>query len=331
MNSYDIIFFYEEYWFSWGVKTYIDEINKSLKAEWLKTCTISLINGENCISLCNLKNLYIYISFWYIYKLFTFLRKNRTKIIHCQSLYSILLINFIKRFLGYKITIISTAHIPYADSIITKILWYLGLKPKVNHLIWCCKWALNETVKKNIISYDKSEYILNWSNSFIKEHVKSDNTICFIWHLAFQKNIDLLSELIFLLPQFKFKIIWEWDEKYKLENYKNAILLWRLSHDDTIWELKKSRLLLLPSRYEALPYVILESLSLNIPVVSSNVWGISELNKLTNMLFLCNKKTDYVNNILQIYKGDSKYYNNIESISFDNQILKYKKIYKSYL
>ena len=86
------------------------------------------------------------------------------------------------------------------------------------------------------------------------------------------------------------------------------------------------------SRSESLPYVILESLSMDIPVVSQNVWWISELKKYTNMIYLCDKIEDYIKYINYIFSNkDIQYYNNISQISIESQMEKYMKVYSIYL
>lgn len=329
----DICFFYEEYWFSWWVKTYIDQINKYLLNKWYKTTVISLIKGDNCISLVNRENINIKLTPFYLFKLLIYFLKNDFKIVHCQSLYSLILMNLVKIILFKKYTIISTIHIPYWKSFFTSVLRKLNISIKCDYLIWCCKYALSETIKKNIVEGKNMSYILNWSSHYKNDNtIQKDNEIIFVWHLTYQKNIDLLRDLATKLKNYNFKIIWDWEERYKLENIDNIKLIGLLKHDLVLREIRKSKLLLLTSRFEALPYAVLESLSLWIPVVSSNVGGISELTKYTNQLFLCENKEDFIRNVNKVYNTENeKFLNNISKISFNNQIIKYMKIYRQYL
>jgi len=127
-----------------------------------------------------MKNIHILLTPYYLLKLILFFKKNNYKIIHCQSLYSLILVNSVKRLLHKDYTIVSTIHIPYARSLFQKILNMFGFKIHANHLIGCCEWALEETIKKNIVKYDDKDFILNWSTNLVNENKVSDGKICFI-------------------------------------------------------------------------------------------------------------------------------------------------------
>lgn len=329
----DILFFYEWYWFSWWVKTYIDDLMLYLQKEWYFVDAISL---RTCslpwISLCKKNTINILFTPYYFYLIIKFLKNNKYKIIHTQSLYSLILINFAKKFLKMDSIIFSTIHAVYSESFFTKFLKKFWFIIHTDYLIGCCDYALKETIKKNIVKYDNSIPLLNRSYDINVSKKNSDNTICFIGNLAWHKNIDLLKELIIALPQYKFKIIWEWPEKEKIIYIKNVDYLWLQKHWQVLNELWKSKLLLLTSRSESLPYVILESLSLNIPVVSSNVWWISEIKQYTDLLYLCDKKDDFIKYINLLYnKNFLNTYNNIKQISKNIQMKKYMNLYSSYL
>jgi len=63
----------------------------------------------------------------------------------------------------------------------------------------------------------------------------------------------------------------------EIERYKNITYLGRLTHEETIIEIAKSNVLILPTKFEGMPNVIKEAGILNVPVISTNVGGIPEI------------------------------------------------------
>lgn len=334
-NNIQICFFYEWYWITWWVKTYIDSISHRLTKDnisnWILSCIES--NNNDVVSLWSWKRINIALTVFYFFRLLSFVLKNNVRIFHCQSFYSLILVFFTKKLLFRKFKIISTIHIPYNTSLFTKISTALWIKFIVDDLIGCCKYSLDETMKKDIVSSNNLCSILNWSViDSCSENVSKDDKILFVWHLTYQKNIELLVRIIKSMPTYDFKIIWDWPDKKLFNNIKNVSVLGVLENKETLVEIKKSKWLILTSRFEALPYVVLEALSFNIPVIASNVWGISELNEFTNQLFLCKNEKKYIEYITKLYnKNNSHVINNIHRIYFEKQFNKYMKIYSKYL
>jgi glycosyltransferase involved in cell wall biosynthesis len=93
-------------------------------------------------------------------------------------------------------------------------------------------------------------------------------------HLAKNKGIIELYEIIRKTPAYKYKIIGDPCDKTgllysdKLKSLKNATLLGRLNHHDTLYQLANAKALINTSPFEGFPNVFLEAWSCGIPVFS---------------------------------------------------------------
>jgi len=92
----------------------------------------------------------------------------------------------------------------------------------------------------------------------LKNVEKKEKQIIFIGRDSYEKGIDILREIE---SKIDAKIIYCTDMKW----------------EDAMENLKASRLLVIPSRMESIPQVIKEAFYLKIPIIATNVGGISEL------------------------------------------------------
>ena len=135
----------------------------------------------------------------------------------------------------------------------------------------------------------------------------------FISHLRYSKGVDNIIEAASLLSEnysidFYGPVI---EQKYNAEfinaqkncNYKGVLEI-----DNVIDKLNLYDVVLLPSHKEGYPGIIIEAYSLGIPVIASNLEGISEIVE--------NKKSG----ILIPPKNTNALYNAIKSINEDNYI-----------
>lgn len=109
-----------------------------------------------------------------------------------------------------------------------------------------------------------------------------------IGRLTFQKGqeyfIEMAEDLLRLGYDFEFHIYGD-GEKYKeykelIEKYKIGERVFLKGYTVNIPETMRSfDLFILPSRYEGIPYVILEAMKSSIPIISTDVGGISEVIK----------------------------------------------------
>lgn len=127
--------------------------------------------------------------------------------------------------------------------------------------------------------------VVNTNQFKISQTAPEVFTITHISHLGNKhKNItgilDVLSNLQNNNYSFKFNLIGENSEKYKSYSekikLKNVNYINHIAHEKVVDYLQQSNVFVLFSNYENLPCVILESFSCGIPVISTDVGGISE-------------------------------------------------------
>ncbi|QWI52122.1 glycosyltransferase [Bacillus mycoides] len=168
---------------------------------------------------------------------------------------------------------------------------------------------------------DKLEVIYNPNNyndialkamMDIELKMKNKYKIVFVGRLSSEKNIGLLLEAVSSTQKnydVKLLIIGEGDEKGNLVELSKS-----LGIEDRVAFLgyqknpypyiKQSDVFVLPSNTEALPGVLIEALSLNVPVIASNVGGVNEIvNHMENgILFEKQNKEELVNAMDYIFR-----------------------------
>lgn len=146
------------------------------------------------------------------------------------------------------------------------------------------------------------------SDEFIVTHISGmDNSI---------KNIDgilnVISKIQTKIPKLTFNLIGDNSNKYI--NRINSLKIGKINVINQIPNLevanylKQSKVFILFSNYENLPCVILESFACGVPVISTNVGGISEYFPL-NFGYLIEPKDEEAleKSILKIYNNELKY------------------------
>ncbi|MDR0391674.1 MAG: glycosyltransferase [Planctomycetaceae bacterium] len=113
----------------------------------------------------------------------------------------------------------------------------------------------------------------------------TDNKIIFVGRLDYQKGVDWLIQTLPLwlakLDDWEFTIVGDGVFRDKIKSQIDEslqkqvkILGWRA---DAVKLISESKILLLPSRWEGMPKVILQAMSHAKPVVATNVEGVTEL------------------------------------------------------
>lgn len=175
-------------------------------------------------------------------------------------------------------------------SVVIKNSMYDMLKAADNNF-FVSRALLNEainiwgTINGTVLYNGIDDEIIIDDNKLLKNKEK---TIIFIGNLNKDKRADKLGVIIkkimstSKLPELRFIIIGDGEFRTKLENElkffsKNVLFLGHLPQQEVFSYLKKSNLLILPSRREGLPLVLLEALAARVLPVTSNVGGISEI------------------------------------------------------
>ncbi|WP_046505511.1 glycosyltransferase [Paenibacillus riograndensis] len=138
--------------------------------------------------------------------------------------------------------------------------------------------------------------------------------IGFVGRLNKQKGLDLLIPILksiepLLINKYKFTVIGEGEEKIHLLELVNKLKLndcveFIGPKSDINSELIKFDFLLLPSRKEGLPLVMLEAMACGLPVVANNVGAIYEViqNKVNG--FIINSESDWLDLLPKLINGN---------------------------
>lgn len=127
------------------------------------------------------------------------------------------------------------------------------------------------------------------------------------------KHIDGIIQVVEILKtkgfKIKCKIIGEGEEyeylqqlTLKLGLEENIIFTGKLSHKETLKLLSESDIFILNSSHEGLPHVIIEAMSLNIPVVSTDIPGSREIaiHEYTSLLIPLHNNNALANSIVRL-------------------------------
>lgn len=170
--------------------------------------------------------------------------------------------------------------------------------------IYICvsQFVKNLGLKYNFTPENKFKLIYNGVNVEVGESGNhNDNLINFIFvgRLAEPKRPELIIEAISLLPEtiknnVKFTIVSDGSKKdflKKLAEDKKVKVEFKgdLSKEQVIKELKQADIFVFISAWEGFPYTILEAMSCGLPIIASDVGGISEVVDETNGILVKNE------------------------------------------
>ncbi|KKQ40652.1 MAG: hypothetical protein US58_C0014G0014 [Candidatus Magasanikbacteria bacterium GW2011_GWA2_37_8] len=164
------------------------------------------------------------------------------------------------------------------------------------------KFVKNLGLKYHLAPENKFKLIYNGVDTEVNEPVDRNNNLInliFVGRLAEPKRPELTIEAISLLPQtikdnIKFTIVSGglkegFLKKLAEEKKVNVEFKGDLSKEQVIKELKQADIFVFISAWEGFPYTILEAMSCGLPVIASNVGGISEVVNETNGVLVKNE------------------------------------------
>lgn len=235
------------------------------------------------------------------FKIIKLLKKEKPNIIHCHSAKA----GILGRLAGAYLRI-PTLYTPHAYSYLSarskiKRAFFKSIEKQFKKLpsktVACSKSEYDRTI--NDLKFPK-EKVLVWSNS-IEDDFKLEETnqnlpkdfICSIGRPSFQKNTKLLIHSLYELKKNINNIhlvilgighyspdledIKRLIKKLDLEN--NITMIPWLKREETLSVLKKAIMYISTSRYEGLPYALIEALTLSKACVVTNVDGNRDLVK----------------------------------------------------
>ena len=187
----------------------------------------------------------------------------------------------------------------------------------------------------NVVNTDLFFPTENTNNTFIITHISNMLNA----HKNVEGFLNVVKKLDNKIPNFKIKLIGADAEKYKVFAEKMSINLQKIEfinqipHKEVVAHLQKSDVFVLFSNYENLPCVILESFACGVPVIATNVGGISEFfPKEFGSLIPPKDENALLNNILKIhrnFKPDKKAMHTyvVENFSENKILKKFEKLY----
>lgn len=182
---------------------------------------------------------------------------------------------------------------------------------KIDSIIVNSKY-LQEAIK-NIYNIDSKilypvldNDFLNYSQNRYKESKKN---IIFSYSRWWKwKNLSLIFKTYESIKNKNVDLIliiwWDWEEinlyKNNYINDKNVIFLWIIWNIEIIKNLERSSLFLFPSKIDSFWLVILESMSIWIPVISFNIAWAKEIIKNWINWYLVNSDTEFIEKTHQL-------------------------------
>lgn len=275
------------------------------------------------------------------------LKKERPDIIHAHSAKGGIIARAASLF--YKVKVLHTPHaysFLSAESNLKKKL-FLTIEKIFKHANSYLLATSNSELQQGLdmVGY-KKERALVFNNSILPintiqplsiKKTWPDNYICSVGRPSFQKNIEFMIDVIqqvkksqpdihlvlmgvgFHAPNLE--IVKQKIEDLSLQ--KNITLLDWTTREDIFNIIKNSQLYISTSRYEGLPYSVIESLALSKPIVATNCDGNKDLVKhefngyLLDTLDDC-KMANYITNILDNEELKLKFSKNAFQYFLDN-------------
>ncbi|AFU68882.1 glycosyltransferase, GTB_type superfamily [Psychroflexus torquis ATCC 700755] len=259
-----------------------------------------------------------------------FLKKERPDLIHCHSAKGGILGKISSFFFG-----IPCFHTPQAYSYLSaenklKKGLFLGVEKFLSHfnnkILASSNSEKNRAIKE--VGYKKNK-VLVFSNSILPINnipklsipkTWPDDYICSVGRPSFQKNIELMIEILAKVKNKKpdihlvlmgvgfhspnLSIVKELIEKHRLKN--NITLLEWTQREDIFNIVAHSKLYISTARYEGLPYSIIESLALSKACVVTDADGNRDLieNKKNGYVLNPNETDSFVDKVLELLQND---------------------------
>lgn len=128
---------------------------------------------------------------------------------------------------------------------------------------------------------------------------------------GFEALIEIMPELLKTNPDFKLKIYGGGPDDKKLNKLidklklQNSVKINQISHNELMEELKKADMFVLNTGYEGLPHTVLEAMSCNVPVITTDICGNPEIvkNGKNGLLVEYNNKKQLKEAIIRLYKN----------------------------
>jgi len=254
------------------------------------------------LNFCGLFNRFYKIIKSTVY-IFNYIKKNEIDLVYSNT--SVIWSGVLASYISKRKNLVHIHEIPYGSNLYNFISGVF-FKQFADSIIVVSKkvrdhWGNYISLKKIKVIYNFSEFVENDNNKKINKK-QSEFVITNISRIVPQKGIDYLIKISKELLKFdkKFRINIIGDNLVGYENYlhflkmkveknnlKKNVFFRGFKNDIKSVILESDLILQTPIKPDSLPTVIIDSLTLNRPVVSTNVGGCSEvLNKGENGVFI---------------------------------------------
>lgn len=290
-----------------GTERYVVELAKNLSKELFDVYVATPETGEisEILLRYNIKELVFHNGRMNLFtlkgmvNLFRLIKENKFDVVHANAG---IIPAILGKLLGVKVNIEIKHGVHYPDEVLQR----LPIRKKIHE--WIKQFfvdyfiAISENDKEKIVNYfsvkeEKVKVIYNGIDEhrlllyrktldIADESSKIFITIGNIGRITFEKGHDILIEAFYKLTgvreNVRLVIIGAGDnveavkELIKKRNLTNKVIL--EGYKDNIFEFLRSfDIFVLTSRYEGVPYVILEAMSIGVPIISTKVGGIDNV------------------------------------------------------
>lgn len=299
-----------------------------------------------------------------LFELKSFIKKNEIKIVHAHGKGAGLYGRLLKIILSDRIKVIFTFHglhiAQYNQTKKKMYIFYEKFFSRYTDLFINVSGGEQENcIKYGIFSAQKSEVVYNVipdvkyekTNKTLREELNLplDRFIVLsIVRFSFAKNIEdtlAIAELLKFDERFMFVLVGDGETREEIENEikkkdLNNILLTGFKNNPLDY-IAASNVYLSTSRWEGLPYSLIEASMMGLPAVATNVVGNNEVvkNNFNGKLFSLGDINTAVNNIkeictdtnlFEIYSKNAKMYYK-DNFSVDKMITKMQNIYSAFV
>ena len=269
------------------------------------------------------------------------IKEFKPDVIHAHDMRACLLAGMATK----KIPVVGHIHNNWMDArkFSIRSIMFLFIARRLKHVFWVSRSAFEEYKFRRFLQ-NKSEVLYNVIDiNVVREKAKTSPIqqgydIVFLGRLTYQKNVErlvtIVGEIVKTIPNIKVAIVGSGElysdiEKMIFEaGLVNSIQMLGYQKDP-YGIVKNSKVLMLTSRWEGTPIVVLESLTLGTPVVSTPVDGVKDLIRNGENGYLSDDNQSLANEIVKIIQDDAllkELSNNARKTSENfNNLNKYKE------
>lgn len=253
------------------------------------------------------------------FRLLEMMHKHEIDVLHATNIRAMIYAWCIGMFTGYRVIWHHHNIIPY--SFLRKI-YYKMLSMGANIIIVPSEATRNALLKFNL-NPNKILTIYNGLETTKFQthllHHQDPLRLVFVGQICHRKGLDVIVDIIKGLSRYPIKVqfhiigdtVDEFEFKDKILNelspfINSGYVIYEGYREDVAALLQKMDLLLVPSRFDPLPTVIIEAALSGLPSIGNPIDGIPELIINNQTGYLCATPNEYVDKIIELYSDTNK-------------------------